>query len=91
MNARIHLIVSGTVQGVFYRANAKKVASGLGLKGWIRNLQDGNVEVLAEGRKPALDRLIEFCRKGPEGASIDNIEIEWDKFRNEFGSFEVRF
>jgi acylphosphatase len=91
MNARVHLIVSGQVQGVFYRANTRRAANGLGLKGWVRNLPDGMVEVVAEGRKHSLDRLIEYCRKGPEGAKVENVEIKWEGFRNEFGSFEVRF
>ena len=91
MNARVHLLVSGNVQGVFYRANTRRVASELGLKGWVRNLQDGRVEIIAEGRKNALDRLIEFCRKGPEGSSVEDIHLEWEKPSNEFSSFEVRF
>ena len=90
MNARVHLLVSGRVQGVFFRANTRQFASGLGLKGWVRNLPDGNVEVLAEGRKNALDRFIEFCRKGPEGANIENIDVRWGSFMDEFGDFEVR-
>lgn len=91
MNARVHLLISGRVQGVFYRANARSFASELGLKGWVRNLQDGRVEVIAEGRKNALDRLIEFCRKGPEGSEIENVDIKWEKPSNEFTSFDVRF
>jgi acylphosphatase len=91
MNARVHLLISGQVQGVFFRANTRRKASELGLKGWVRNVPDGMVEVLAEGRKHSLDKLIEYCRKGPEGASVENIEIKWGEFRNEFGGFDVRF
>jgi len=91
MNARVHLLISGLVQGVFFRSNTRRVASELGLKGWVRNLPDGRVEVVAEGRKPALDRLIEFCRKGPEGARVENIQIEWERPKNEFETFDVRF
>lgn len=91
MNARVHLLISGEVQGVFFRANTRRAANELDVKGWVRNLPDGNVEVVAEGRKPLLDKLIEFCRKGPEGASVENIEIKWEEFKNEFGGFDVRF
>lgn len=83
-------MVSGNVQGVFYRANTRKFASEIGVKGYVRNLPTGDVEVVAEGRKNALDRLIEFCRKGPEGSEVRNIEIKWEKPSNEFGSFDVR-
>jgi acylphosphatase len=91
MNARIHLLISGEVQGVFFRASTRRFADELGITGWVRNVPGEMVEVVAEGRKPLLDRLIEFCRKGPEGARVEEIEIEWGKFRNEFRSFEVRF
>ncbi|UCC91223.1 MAG: acylphosphatase [Candidatus Aenigmatarchaeota archaeon] len=91
MNARVHLLISGQVQGVFFRANTRHAANELGVKGWVRNLPDGMVEVVAEGRKPVLDRFIEYCRKGPEGSKVENIEIEWGEFRNEFGGFEVKF
>ena len=91
MNARVHLLISGRVQGVFFRSNTRHFASELGLKGWVRNLQDGRVEVVAEGRKKVLDRLIEFCRKGPEGSKVENIDIEWEKPSNEFESFDVMF
>lgn len=90
MNARVHLLISGEVQGVFFRANTRKVASELGVYGWVRNTPNGMVEILAEGRKPLLDRFIEFCRKGPEGARVEEMEIEWDKFRGEFSSFDVK-
>lgn len=90
MNARAHLLISGKVQGVFYRANTRHTAKELGVKGWVRNLQDGRVEVVAEGRKPLLDRLIEYCKKGPEGADVEDVHVEWSKPENEFEGFEVR-
>jgi len=90
MEARIHLIISGEVQGVFFRANTRRFASELGVTGWVRNLPDGMLEVVAEGRKALLDRLIEYCRKGPDGAKVEEMEIEWGKPKNEFTSFDVR-
>jgi len=91
MKAKVRIFVSGRVQGVFFRANTRDKANELGLKGWVRNLPDGRVEVVAEGERPALKRLIEFCRKGPEGAKVENIEIEWEEPGNEFETFEIRF
>lgn len=91
MEARIHVLVSGKVQGVFFRANTRHVASQMGLKGYVKNLQDGSVEVVAEGRKNVLDDFIEFCKKGPKGSEIENVDVRWDKPKNEFKAFDVRF
>jgi acylphosphatase len=91
MKARIHILISGQVQGVFFRSNTIHVANELGVRGWIKNLPNGMVEVVAEGNKQKLDRLIEFCREGPEGAKVENIEIKWEKPKNEFEGFDVMF
>jgi acylphosphatase len=90
MNARIHLLISGEVQGVFFRASTRKAASDLGVTGWVRNTPEGMVEVVAEGRKPLLDRLIEFCKRGPEGAMVEETIIEWAKPTGEFSGFSVK-
>lgn len=91
MNARVHLLISGKVQGVFFRASTRKVANEIGVTGWVRNVPNGMVEVVAEGRKNQLDRLIEFCKKGPEGAKVEDIEINWEKYKGEFKDFEIKF
>jgi acylphosphatase len=90
MNARVHLLISGEVQGVFFRASTRKAANELGVSGWVRNLPTGMVEVVAEGRKPLLDRLIEFCKKGPEGSKVDEVSIEWERYQGVFSAFEVK-
>ncbi len=72
-----HLVIVGKVQGVFYRASCQEVAQELGLTGWVKNLSNGNVEVLAQGEKEKIEKLIEWCRKGTSGARVDNVEIEW--------------
>ncbi|MCX6817239.1 MAG: acylphosphatase [Candidatus Aenigmarchaeota archaeon] len=90
MNARVHLLISGEVQGVFFRASTRKFASDLGVTGWIRNLSSGMVEVVAEGRKPLLDRLIEYCKQGPQGAKVDEMEIDWEKFKGDLQGFAVK-
>lgn len=87
---RVHLIIKGRVQGVFFRGSIRTVAKKLELKGITRNLSNGNVEVIAEGSKEALKDLIEFCRKGPLGARVDDIEIKFEKTTNEFDDFYVR-
>jgi acylphosphatase len=71
-----HILVSGDVQGVGYRAWTERVARELGLKGWVRNLADGRVEIVAEGPRVALDQLIERCKQGPRAASVENVSVE---------------
>jgi len=89
--ARVHIYVSGRVQGVFYRSNTRKRALELGLTGWVRNLPDGRVEIVAEGEREKLERLIEWCRRGPPLARVEDLEIRWEKPRGEFDSFTIRW
>ena len=88
---RIHLIAYGNVQGVFYRSNARKKASELGLKGFVRNLPDGAVEVVAEGAENNINELIKFCKNNPGYSNVDKVEIKKEKPTNEFDGFEVRY
>ena len=85
---RIHVSIYGRVQGVFFRYNTKKIADKLGLKGWVRNTGD-SVEVVAEGSDVSVERLIEWCRKGPIGSRVDRVEIKEDKYRKEFREFSI--
>jgi len=87
---RVNIFVSGRVQGVFFRSKTKGKAQGLGLFGWVRNLTDGKVEILAEGKKEKLEKLIEWARQGPAAARVDNLEIEWQEYLGEFKNFEIR-
>ena len=73
----VRIIVYGHVQGVFFRASAQTQASELGITGWVRNLQDGTVEVYAEGNQNALNRFIEWCRKGPPSAKVSRCDLDW--------------
>ena len=86
-----HIIVSGDVQGVFFRANTVTEATMLGLKGWVRNLPDGSVEVLAEGTRSALEKLLEWCSRGPAGASVSGLKSEWLAASGKFADFSVRY
>ena len=88
---RAHIIVHGYVQGVFFRHYARKTALSLGLKGYVRNMADGTVEVVAEGSKEKINELIKFCKKGTEGAEVSNVDIKFEKASNEFEGFEVRY
>jgi acylphosphatase len=86
---RLHIIVSGDVQGVGYRSWALRYAQGKQLTGWVKNREDGTVEIVAEGAKGALDELIKACRKGPEVAWVTDVAAEWGRATGEFAAFEV--
>ncbi len=87
---RAHLFVSGKVQGVFYRSFASEIAKGLGLKGFVRNLSDGRVEIIVEGTTDNIVGLVKELRKGPKYARVDDIEMQWGEPTKEFEVFEVR-
>ncbi|MBU3941787.1 MAG: acylphosphatase [Nanoarchaeota archaeon] len=88
---RVHIIISGYVQGVFFRHNTKIKARKLGLKGFVMNVPNGNVEVIAEGNEKEINELIDFCRKGPMLSCVANLKIEYEEFKGEFDDFTVRF
>lgn len=71
----VHLVIKGKVQGVFYRASAKDVATELNIKGWVKNMPDGNVEMLVSGDKDQLEKFIDWCRSGPKRAVVKEIII----------------
>lgn len=89
--ARAHVVVSGRVQGVAFRAHAIEEARRLGLDGWVRNLDDGRVEALAEGERPKVEELVAWLRHGPRHARVDRAEVAWEEARGGLGPFDVRF
>jgi acylphosphatase len=74
MQRRVKIFVSGRVQGVYFRAFTKKQAKQLALNGWAKNLEDGRVEIVAEGNEAAIEKLIQWSQKGPMTARVDQIE-----------------
>ena len=91
MNKRLHVMVSGRVQGVFYRASTREAACERGLCGWVRNLPDGRVEAVFEGREDKLSAMLEWCRQGPPGSLPEKVDPSWEDFRGEFKDFRVRY
>ena len=91
MLSRIHVIASGRVQGVAYRYYAEREALGLAVTGWVKNMFDGRVEVVAEGEKAILEQFIELLRQGPRLARVDRLEIAWEDHRGEFSDFRIGF
>lgn len=91
MKARLHAYISGRVQGVAFRFFAQHEARGLGLTGWVSNLYDGRVEVVAEGEREQLEQFLAELKKGPRLARVEKVEITWEEFRDEFLEFSVEF
>jgi acylphosphatase len=82
---------AGRVQGVWYRSSAETKAINLGLKGWVRNLWDGRVEAVFEGEEEAVQRMIDWCKKGPSLAKIKQMEIKWESPTGEFVDFSIKY
>ncbi len=89
MEKRLHVIVSGCVQGVWYRVSTRSQAQSLGLCGKVWNRADGRVEIVAEGSEEVLRRLLRWCGTGPPGARVDDLESSWHPVIGEFGGFEI--
>ncbi|MDA3836030.1 MAG: acylphosphatase [Nanoarchaeota archaeon] len=88
MKKSVRLYISGTVQGVFFRSFIKENAEKLGLKGFVRNLEDGRVEVFAEGNPEEVRKMLELCKKGPKHSTIRGVEARVEKFQD-FKAFKV--
>ncbi len=83
------IVVSGRVQGVFYRASAKEQADVLGIKGFVRNEPNGNVFIEAQGDDDSISKFVEWCRKGPKRAEVDSLMLT-EKNPEVFDAFEIR-
>ncbi|MEM3341636.1 MAG: acylphosphatase [Thermoplasmata archaeon] len=87
--ARAHIIFYGVVQGVGFRYSARSLASRLGLDGWVRNLPDGTVEAVVEGRKKVIGDFVQGCRDF-SFADVTDVKVSWDEYKGEFRGFEIR-
>ncbi len=86
---RARVIVSGLVQGVFYRVTTRDVADDLGLTGVVRNLRTGDVEIIAEGPRGAVERLISWAHQGPRLSRVDEVRTTWEEATGEYPRFDV--
>lgn len=84
----VQLLIRGKVQGVFFRASAKDVADEIGVRGWVKNTEEGDVEILASGSHDQLQKFIEWCKIGPRRAIVTNVEVTNVDEQN-FKSFDV--
>jgi acylphosphatase len=89
--ASFQATVHGRVHGVFFRASVQRWAEGLKLSGYVRNLPDGTVEVMAEGEREQLEKLLDYLRVGPRPARVDNVVVSWAEYSGNFSGFSVRY
>jgi len=87
---RLHARVEGRVQGVGFRYFVLETAEALGVNGWVRNRWDESVEVMAEGERVVLERLLNALRRGPPMSFVSNVQVEWGEGKGEFNGFSVR-
>lgn len=87
--ARAHLIVKGRVQGVFFRASARRRAGELGLTGWVRNNPDGTVEAVVEGDVDTVEKFVSWCREGPPNARVAAVDVTRSGATGEFTHFKI--
>ncbi len=85
----VHIRIFGSVQGVFFRKFAKVEADKFGIGGWVRNNDDGSVEIMAFEEKDKLERFIDWCKKGPPLAKVENVEVDWVKNEANFFEFDI--
>lgn len=88
---RAHLFIEGRVQGVFYRAFTRDLAHILGLSGWVKNLRDGRVEAVFEGKRDLIENAIKECHAGPPGARVTNIDVQWETFAGDLKGFSIKY
>jgi acylphosphatase len=89
--SRLHVWVRGRVQGVFFRDSTRQAAVALGLHGWVRNLPDGRVEAVFEGDEEACGKALEFVRRGPPHARVDDVVTRWEDEEENLGGFKIRY
>jgi acylphosphatase len=88
-DVRAHVVVKGRVQGVFFRSDTRDRARSLGVGGWVANKPDGTVEAVFEGPREQVEALLRWCRRGPAGAYVEDVQVIWEEPRGERG-FVVR-
>jgi len=88
---RAHAIISGRVQGVFFRMETKRAADRFGVSGWVQNLRDGTVEAVFEGDRNQIDDILAWCKEGPPRAKVTDVNISWEDYSGEFRKFDISY
>ena len=86
---RAHVKISGQVQGVFFRDSTRQKAEELGLQGWVKNVPDGGVEALFEGPADTVREMVRWCEEGPQQASVENVDTDFENASGDLEGFEV--
>ena len=91
VKSSVHILVTGKVQGVFFRQATKVIAIKNHVTGWVKNLESGQVEILLEGKDQNVNSIVEWCHNGPANSRVDEIKIKQQKFSGQYSNFEVRY
>ncbi|MGB5156981.1 acylphosphatase [Desulfobacterium sp. N47] len=86
---RVHVIISGKVQGVFFRMETKRVADSSNVSGWVKNNSDGTVEAVFEGAQDAVDSVVKWCRKGPSHSKVSHVDKAEEDYKDKFKGFDI--
>lgn len=88
---RAHAIITGRVQGVFFRMETQRAARSHNVNGWVRNKRDGSVEAVFEGEEADVNAALNWCRQGPPISRVNNIKVSWQNYTGEFIEFNVTY
>jgi acylphosphatase len=88
---RVHVHISGRVQGVFFRAETQRTAKSFNLTGWVRNIADGRVEAVLEGEDENVDKMLKRCHTGPPAAKVEEVLTEEEPYTSEFSDFSIKY
>ena len=91
MKSNVHVVISGRVQGVWFRSSTKQKAEELGLTGWVRNTPSGCVEAVFEGDEGKVNKMVKWCYQGPPLSNVEKVEIKNQNPTNSFNSFSIRY
>ena len=91
MKARATVNFKGKVQGVFFRANTRDAAERFGVFGWVKNMRDGSVTAVFEGKKEDIEKVIRWCKTGQPYAYVESADAKWEEYKGEFRRFEIRY
>jgi len=89
--ARVHVIISGRVQGVFFRMETQRAANRYSISGWVRNKPDGKVEAVFEGDEKKVKDMLRWCHKGSPMAAVVSVDAKWEKHKSAFDTFEITY
>ena len=88
---RAHAVISGRVQGVFFRMETQRAAERCGVSGWVRNQADGTVEAVFEGDREGVSAVIDWCKKGPPLSKVKSVDISWEDYKGELKEFSITY